>query len=64
MNPSQTFAAELLANLVALGVKDFYIAPGARSQALAIALSQLAEANKISLTVRLDERSLGFTALG
>ena len=64
MNPSQTFAAELLANLVALGVKDFYIAPGARSQALAIALSQLADANKISLTVRIDERSLGFTALG
>lgn len=64
MNPSQTFAAELLANLVALGVKDYYLAPGARSQALAIALSQLADANKISLTVRLDERSLAFTALG
>ena len=64
MNPSQTFAAELLANLVALGVKDYYLAPGARSQALAIALSQLADAKKISLTIRLDERSLAFTALG
>ena len=63
-NPSQVFAAELLANLVASGVRDFYLAPGARSQALAIALSQLADAEKISLTVRLDERSLGFTALG
>ena len=64
MNPSQTFAAELLANLVALGVKDFYLAPGARSQALAIALSQLADEKKISLAIRLDERSLAFTALG
>jgi 2-succinyl-5-enolpyruvyl-6-hydroxy-3-cyclohexene-1-carboxylate synthase len=63
-NPSQEFAAALLANLVASGVKDFYLAPGARSQALAIAASQLADAGKISLTIRLDERSLGFTALG
>ena len=63
-NPSQQFAAQLLANLVASGVKHFYLAPGARSQALAIAASQLADAGKISLSVRLDERSLGFTALG
>lgn len=63
-NPSQLFAASLCAHLVSLGIKDFYLAPGARSQALAIALSQLADAGKISLTVRLDERSLGFTALG
>lgn len=62
--PSQQFAAALMAQLVARGVKSFYLAPGARSQALAIAASQLAQANKISLTVRLDERSLGFTALG
>lgn len=64
MNPSQAFAAELLANLAALGVRDYYLAPGARSQALAVALSQLAEKEKVSVTVRLDERSLGFTALG
>ena len=63
-SPSQQFAAELLANLVASGVKNFYLAPGARSQALAVAASQLADAGKISLCVRLDERSLAFTALG
>lgn len=63
-NPSQTFAASLSAHLVSLGVKDFYLAPGARSQAIAIALSQLADAGQITVTVRLDERSLGFTALG
>ncbi|HEY7853938.1 MAG TPA: 2-succinyl-5-enolpyruvyl-6-hydroxy-3-cyclohexene-1-carboxylic-acid synthase [Aquiluna sp.] len=63
-NPSQQFAAALLANLVKAGITNFYLAPGARSQALAIAASQLADAGKISVTVRLDERSLGFTALG
>lgn len=63
-NPSQEFAAALLANLVDGGVTDFYLAPGARSQALAVAASQLADAGKINLTIRLDERSLGFTALG
>ena len=63
-NPSQQFAAELLANLAASGVTNYYLAPGARSQALAIAASQLADAGKISISVRLDERSLGFTALG
>lgn len=63
-NPSQKFAAALLANLVARGVTNFYLAPGARSQALAIAASQLADAGEVSLTIRLDERSLGFTALG
>lgn len=64
MIPAQAFAAELLANLAALGVRDFYLAPGARSQALAVALSQLADQGQVSVTVRLDERSLGFTALG
>jgi 2-succinyl-5-enolpyruvyl-6-hydroxy-3-cyclohexene-1-carboxylate synthase len=63
-NPSQRFAAALLANLVARGITNFYLSPGARSQALAIALSQLADAKKIAVTVRLDERSLAFTALG
>ena len=61
---SQQFAASVIAELVAAGVKSFYLAPGARSQALAIAAGQLAGAGKLSLTVRLDERSIGFTALG
>ncbi len=61
---SQSFAAELLATLVASGAKDLYLAPGARSQSLAIAADQLAQANKAYLTIRLDERSMGFVALG
>ena len=61
---SQSFAAELLATLVALGAKHLYLAPGARSQSLAIAADQLAQAGLADLTVRLDERSMGFVALG
>lgn len=61
---SQSFAAELLATLVACGAKHLYLAPGARSQALAIAADQLANASKADLTIRIDERSMGFVALG
>lgn len=63
-SPAQVFAANLLATLAKAGVKEFYLAPGARSQALAIAAGQLADAKKINLHVRLDERSLAFNALG
>jgi len=62
--PSQAFAAQLLATLVAGGASRIFIAPGARSQALAIAAGQLADAGKADLHVRLDERSLAFSALG
>ena len=61
---SQDFAASLVANLVASGVQSFYLSPGARSQALAIAVGQLEESGKANLTVRLDERSMAFSALG
>ncbi|NBU22592.1 MAG: 2-succinyl-5-enolpyruvyl-6-hydroxy-3-cyclohexene-1-carboxylic-acid synthase [Actinobacteria bacterium] len=64
MASSQLFASQFIAQLRNLGVKSFYLAPGARSQALAIAANQLASAGQIDLTVRLDERSMGFMALG
>ena len=63
-SPAQVFSANLLASFAKAGVTNFFLAPGARSQALAIAAGQLALANKITLHVRLDERSMGFTALG
>ena len=63
-SPAQVFAANVVAELVAGGVTDFFIAPGARSQAITVALGQLAAAGTINLHVRLDERSLAFTALG
>lgn len=64
MSSSQLFAAQFVAQLYNLGVKSFYLAPGARSQALAIAANQLAASGLVDLTVRLDERSMGFLALG
>ena len=64
MTSSQLFASQFVAQLYNLGVKSFFLAPGARSQALAIAANQLAALGLIDLTVRLDERSMGFLALG
>jgi 2-succinyl-5-enolpyruvyl-6-hydroxy-3-cyclohexene-1-carboxylate synthase len=63
-SPAQVFAAQLLAGLAQAGAQRVFLAPGARSQALAIAAGQLAEAEAIELAVRLDERGLGFAALG
>jgi len=62
-SPAQVFASHLMANFAAWG-RPVWLAPGARSQALAIASAQLAEAGELDLYVRLDERSLGFSALG
>lgn len=62
--PSQSFAAHLLAAFAGAGIDQIYLAPGARSQALAIAAGQLAEADLVDLFVRLDERSMAFSALG
>lgn len=63
-SPAQVFAANLLAQLVANGIDHIFLAPGARSQSLAIAAGQLADAGHVQLHVRLDERSLAFQALG
>ena len=63
-SPSQIFAAHLLAGFVAAGVEHAFVSPGSRSQALAIAAWQLAEAGALDLRVRLDERSAAFQALG
>jgi len=62
-SPAQVFAAHLMAQFAAWG-RPIWLAPGARSQALAIASAQLAEAGELDLYIRLDERSLGFSALG
>lgn len=64
MTSSQQVAANLLAELVSGSVEHVFIAPGSRSQALAIAAQQLAAVKQLNLHVVLDERSLGFQALG
>jgi 2-succinyl-5-enolpyruvyl-6-hydroxy-3-cyclohexene-1-carboxylate synthase len=61
---SQRLAAQVLGALAASGIRHFYLAPGSRSQALALAAAELEQQGKATLTVRLDERSLAFTALG
>jgi 2-succinyl-5-enolpyruvyl-6-hydroxy-3-cyclohexene-1-carboxylate synthase len=45
-------------------VTDVVVSPGSRSQALALAAAALERAGGISVHVRLDERTAGFTALG
>ena len=62
--PSTRFAFALLGGLIREGVKDIVVAPGARSQALALAAEQLARLDDIRLHVRIDERVAGFLALG
>lgn len=63
-SPAQSLASHLLAAFASAGIDQIFVAPGARSQALAIAAGQLADADKADLFIRLDERSMAFTALG
>lgn len=61
---ASTAAAALLEALAAAGVRHVVLAPGSRSQALALAAAALERAGRIALHVRIDERVAGFTALG
>jgi 2-succinyl-5-enolpyruvyl-6-hydroxy-3-cyclohexene-1-carboxylate synthase len=58
------FSAAVLAEFVRQGVRHVVVCPGSRSQALALAAAQFEKAGLLSLTVRIDERSAGFLALG
>ncbi|WP_208004370.1 2-succinyl-5-enolpyruvyl-6-hydroxy-3-cyclohexene-1-carboxylic-acid synthase [Labedella populi] len=62
--PSTAFAAALLEGLVRRGVRDVVVAPGSRSQALALAAAAFERAGAIAVHVRIDERAAGFFALG
>ncbi|RPF22976.1 2-succinyl-5-enolpyruvyl-6-hydroxy-3-cyclohexene-1-carboxylic-acid synthase [Myceligenerans xiligouense] len=57
-------ARSLISELVAHGVRDVVLAPGSRSAPLAYAAVEAAEAGRLTLHVRIDERSAGFLALG
>ena len=63
-SPAQSFSAHLLAAFAGAGIDQIFLAPGARSQSLAIAAGQLADADLVDLFIRLDERSMAFSALG
>ena len=62
--PATDFAAALLDEFVALGVRDVVLSPGSRSQALALVAADRARGGSLRLHVRIDERVSGFLALG
>lgn len=63
-SPATHFAAALLCGFVAAGVREFVVCPGSRSQALALAASELERLGAARMHVRVDERSAAFLALG
>jgi 2-succinyl-5-enolpyruvyl-6-hydroxy-3-cyclohexene-1-carboxylate synthase len=62
--PAVTAARALVADLVTRGVHDVVLAPGSRSAPLAYAVAEAADAGRITLHVRVDERAAGFLAIG
>ena len=60
-NASTALAEVVVDELVRGGVRNFVVAPGSRSAAVAIAA---ARRDDVTLTVLIDERSAGFFALG
>ena len=63
-NASTALARTVLDELVRGGVRHLVLCPGSRSAALAFAAHALAAEDRVTLHVRIDERSAGFLALG
>lgn len=63
-SPATDFSVALLAEFVALGVRDVVLSPGSRSQAVALAAAEFERLGLLRLHVRIDERGAGFFALG
>ena len=63
-NASSALSATLVDELVRGGLRHVVLAPGSRSAALGFALHDAAEAGRLALHTRIDERSAGFLALG
>lgn len=63
-SPATDAALALLSGLVESGVRDLVLAPGSRSQALALVAVRLHRESALRVHVRIDERVAGFTALG
>jgi 2-succinyl-5-enolpyruvyl-6-hydroxy-3-cyclohexene-1-carboxylate synthase len=65
LNPMSVQCAEgLIDALLATGVKNFVVSPGSRNGPLTLAIAAASEKKLANLSVRLDERSAAFVALG
>ncbi|MGK5111000.1 thiamine pyrophosphate-binding protein, partial [Geodermatophilus sp. CPCC 205506] len=64
MNPATWCALVLVDELVRGGVTDAVLAPGSRSAPVALALFEAERAGRLTLHVRIDERTASFLALG
>jgi 2-succinyl-5-enolpyruvyl-6-hydroxy-3-cyclohexene-1-carboxylate synthase len=64
VNPSTALATVLVDELVRCGVRHAVLCPGSRNAPLSFALHAAEQAGRLSLHVRIDERSAAFLALG
>jgi 2-succinyl-5-enolpyruvyl-6-hydroxy-3-cyclohexene-1-carboxylate synthase len=64
VNPSTAQATVIVDELVRNDVRHVVVCPGSRNAALAIALHKADADGRLTLHVRIDERSAGFLALG
>jgi len=64
VNDSTAVGRMIVDQLLNAGMQHAVLAPGSRSAPLALALSQAADAGRITLHTRIDERDAGFLALG
>ena len=64
MNPSTAQATVIVDELVRNDVRHVVVCPGSRNAALAMAIHHAAEDGRLTMHVRIDERSAGFLALG
>ena len=63
-HPSAALAAALADELIRCGLREVVLAPGSRSAPLAIEFHRRSAAGDLRLSVRIDERSAAFCALG
>ena len=64
MNPATALATVLVDELIRCGLREVVLAPGSRSAPLAMEFHRRAQAGDLRLSVRIDERSAAFCALG
>jgi 2-succinyl-5-enolpyruvyl-6-hydroxy-3-cyclohexene-1-carboxylate synthase len=64
VNPSTAQATVIVDELIRNDVRHVVVCPGSRNAAIAMALHEAAEAGRLVLHVRIDERSAGYLALG